>query len=251
MARYGVFGDTAIVPAYAASKYPDVLSPEEAASIWMQYVTAYGALIHHANLQKGQTALFTAATGGLGVAAIQMARQLGVRSIATTRSAAKRPLLESEARSHHSDRRRRPRRTRERDYRWAWRRLRLGRRWRQQVPKTRRGYGPVRADHHVRNARVRCGEQHADAVVFRLSPTVSPFAGTCSSSSPTGPRRFGDAKPYHPTAYDAAKRYVLEGVASGNLKPALAESFPLDQIVKAHQYVEENQKLGKVVVRVN
>jgi NADPH:quinone reductase-like Zn-dependent oxidoreductase len=31
----------------------------------------------------------------LSVAAIQMARQLGVRSIATTRSAAKRPLLES------------------------------------------------------------------------------------------------------------------------------------------------------------
>jgi hypothetical protein len=44
------------------------------------------------------------------------------------------------------------------------------------------------------------------------------------------PRRFGDVKPYHPTAYDAAKRYVLEGVASGNLKPALAESFPLDQM---------------------
>jgi very-short-patch-repair endonuclease len=40
------------------------LSPEEAASVWMQYLTAYGALIHYANLQKGQVALFTAATGG-------------------------------------------------------------------------------------------------------------------------------------------------------------------------------------------
>jgi NADPH:quinone reductase len=95
MSEYGVYGEMAIVPAYAVSKYPDSLSPEEAASVWMQYLTAYGALIHYGNLQKGQVALFTAATGGLGVAAIQMARQLGVTSIATTRSAAKKPLLES------------------------------------------------------------------------------------------------------------------------------------------------------------
>jgi NADPH:quinone reductase-like Zn-dependent oxidoreductase len=53
MARYGVFGETAVVPAYACSKFPKSLSPAEAASIWMQYVTAYGALVHYANLRKG------------------------------------------------------------------------------------------------------------------------------------------------------------------------------------------------------
>jgi NADPH:quinone reductase len=52
MSEYGVYGESAIVPVHAVSKYPDSLSPEEAASIWMQYITAYGALIHYGNLQK-------------------------------------------------------------------------------------------------------------------------------------------------------------------------------------------------------
>jgi NADPH:quinone reductase len=251
MARYGVFGDTAIVPAYAASKYPDVLSPEEAASIWMQYVTAYGALIHHANLQKGQTALFTAATGGLGVAAIQMARQLGVRSIATTRSAAKRPLLESLKPDHiivtdEEDLVARVNAiTGGRGVDFVWDAV-GGSKFPQLVEATAR-YGQI----------ITYGALASDAVSSTPMPWFSLIAkgiairGYVLFELTYDPRRFGDVKPYHPTAYDAAKRYVLEGVASGNLKPALAESFPLDQIVKAHQYVEENQKLGKVVVRVN
>jgi hypothetical protein len=33
------------------------------------------------------------------------------------------------------------------------------------------------------------------------------------------PRRYGHDKPFHPTAYDAAKKYVLAGLSSGALKP--------------------------------
>jgi NADPH:quinone reductase-like Zn-dependent oxidoreductase len=64
------------------------------------------------------------------------------------------------------------------------------------------------------------------------------------------PQRFGKERPYHPTAYTAAKEFVLKGVEAGTLKLVISEVFPIDQIVKAHTYVEENQKLGKVVVRV-
>ncbi|MEO1420742.1 MAG: alcohol dehydrogenase catalytic domain-containing protein [Pseudomonadota bacterium] len=44
MNDYGVHGETAIVPARAVVKHPDVLSFEEAAGFWMQYLTAAGAL---------------------------------------------------------------------------------------------------------------------------------------------------------------------------------------------------------------
>ena len=65
------------------------------------------------------------------------------------------------------------------------------------------------------------------------------------------PQRFGNERPDHPTAYAAAKEFVRKGIEAGTLKPVISEVFPFDQIVKAHTYVEENQKLGKVVVRVS
>jgi NADPH:quinone reductase-like Zn-dependent oxidoreductase len=43
--KYGVYGEVAIVPVHAIAVYPDKLSYEEGTSIWMQYLTAYGALI--------------------------------------------------------------------------------------------------------------------------------------------------------------------------------------------------------------
>jgi len=42
---HGVYGEVAIVPLYGIAEYPSTLSYEQGASIWMQYLTAYGALI--------------------------------------------------------------------------------------------------------------------------------------------------------------------------------------------------------------
>ena len=40
------------------------------------------------------------------------------------------------------------------------------------------------------------------------------------------------------------------GLADGSFKPVVAKTFPLDQIVEAHRYLESNQQIGKVVVTV-
>ena len=93
--QYGVYGDTAIVPAAAVAKHPASLSWTEAAAIWMQYATAYGALIEIANLKAGDTLLIPAASSSVGIAAIQIANLVGATPIALTRSSSKRqPLLE-------------------------------------------------------------------------------------------------------------------------------------------------------------
>lgn len=44
-----------------------------------------------------------------------------------------------------------------------------------------------------------------------------------------------------PARLAAAKRFVTDGLASGQLKPIIAKIFPLDQIVEAHCYLESNQ----------
>jgi NADPH:quinone reductase-like Zn-dependent oxidoreductase len=43
---------------------------------------------------------------------------------------------------------------------------------------------------------------------------------------------------------------VNDGLAGGSLKPLVAKTFPLDNIVEAHRYLESNQQVGKIVVTV-
>jgi NADPH:quinone reductase len=93
MNKYSAYGEQAIVPAAATVRHPDNLSWEQAAAIWMQYLTAYGALIDVARLVPGDAVIITAASSSVGLAAIQIANAAGAISIAATRTRAKREAL--------------------------------------------------------------------------------------------------------------------------------------------------------------
>ena len=54
----------------------------------------------------------------------------------------------------------------------------------------------------------------------------------------------------NPKRLEMAKRFILDGLASGKLKPIIAKTFPLEQIVEAHRFLESNQQFGKIVVTV-
>ncbi len=47
-----------------------------------------------------------------------------------------------------------------------------------------------------------------------------------------------------------AKRFIVEGLASGVLRPLVGKTFGLNQIVEAHRYMEANAQIGKIVVTV-
>ena len=100
MRTYGVYGESAVVPAYAAARYPASLSPVEGAAIWMQYLTAFGALIEFGRLQKDSFILITAASSSVALAAIQIAKSVGAISIATTRGAGKKSFLAGAGADH-------------------------------------------------------------------------------------------------------------------------------------------------------
>jgi NADPH:quinone reductase-like Zn-dependent oxidoreductase len=51
-----------------------------------------------------------------------------------------------------------------------------------------------------------------------------------------------------PHRFEAYKNLILRGLAGGQLKPVIAKTFPLSKIVEAHQYLESNQQIGKIVV---
>jgi len=53
-----------------------------------------------------------------------------------------------------------------------------------------------------------------------------------------------------PARLRAAKAFILKGLASGDLRPIIAKTFPFEQIVEAHRFLESNEQFGKIVVTV-
>src|SRR5882724_6527147 len=89
---YGVDGGDAellAAPEWTAIQIPDDLSFEEAAAVPLVFLTAWHMLVGRAHLQLGEDVLVLAAGSGVGSAAIQIARLIGARVIATAGSADK------------------------------------------------------------------------------------------------------------------------------------------------------------------
>ena len=53
-----------------------------------------------------------------------------------------------------------------------------------------------------------------------------------------------------PAKLGPAKAFVHDGLASGALKPVIARTFPLAEIVEAHRFLESNRQVGKIAVTV-
>ncbi|MFD4252815.1 zinc-dependent alcohol dehydrogenase family protein [Amycolatopsis thermoflava] len=98
MRDYGVYGDRVVVP--VSSLVRRTVDEVTGASVWLTHQTAYGALVERGGLRPGDTVLITAASSGVGIAAIQIANHLGAVPIAVTRTAAKRDLLVAAGAAH-------------------------------------------------------------------------------------------------------------------------------------------------------
>ena len=53
-----------------------------------------------------------------------------------------------------------------------------------------------------------------------------------------------------PSAIQAAKKYIFDGLKAGSLVPKIAREFPLTDIKAAFEYMESNAQVGKIVVVV-
>lgn len=78
----GGFGTHVVVPAQACVPLPDGFAMVDAAAFIMTYATSHHALIDRAALRAGETVLVLGAAGGVGTAAIQIAKAVGARVIA-------------------------------------------------------------------------------------------------------------------------------------------------------------------------
>lgn len=92
--RDGSHAEYLVVPAAGVAAKPRALSMEQAAAAGVSYVTAWLALMETARLAVGDTLLVTASRGGVGSAAVQLARWRGARVFGLNRSATQQDGLE-------------------------------------------------------------------------------------------------------------------------------------------------------------
>ncbi len=236
MNDYGVYGEMALAPARLVTKHPSSLSWEQAAAIWMQYITAYGAVIHVAHLKAGDTLLIPAASSSVGLAAIQIARLVGATPVALTRTRAKKQALLDAGAAHVIA-------TEEEDLVAEVQKLTGGQ-------GARVVFDPVGGPTLQKLAAAAA----PGGIIFQYGalshePTVLPLLEAIHKSLTV--RGYVLMEITNDDALLAeARRFVTDGLASGQLKPIIAKVFPLDQIVEAHRYLESNAQFGKIVVTV-
>lgn len=242
MGRYGTYGESALIPALSAIRYPDNLTPEEAASIWVQYLTAYFAFVDLAALKPGISVLITAATGGAGLGAIQMARVLGATIIATTRSTQKKQALLDAGAHHVIITEKEPLSARVKE-----------------ITKDKGAdviFDPIAgATLPVLAEAVAWGGKIILYGALDGAETIYPLGTAFARNfslhaynlyNYSGLPTIGLSR--NEEAFSRALKFILQHLTAGTLKPIIAKSFPLSQIQAAHSYMESNQQLGKIVV---
>jgi NADPH:quinone reductase-like Zn-dependent oxidoreductase len=237
MGKYGVYGDSAVVPSDALASLPGNLSFEEGASVWMSYLTAYGALIEHGELQKGQHVLITAASSSVGYSTLQIVRAAGGVSIATTRKPEKAEMLRRGGADHVIV-------TEKED---------LAAR----VMEITKGQGADLIFDAVAGPAVEAlaaaAAQEATIFVYGiLSMAPTPFPLMVALPKGLNLRGYTLFEIVSvPERMERAKKYIYDGLKSGALWPVIDRIFrPLESIVEAHRYLESNQQSGKIVVTV-
>jgi NADPH:quinone reductase-like Zn-dependent oxidoreductase len=236
MTQYGVYGEVAVVPLSAVAVYPEKLTPEEGTSIWMQYLTAYGALIMYAEITKGDFVVITAASSSVGIAAIEMANAEGAIAIATTRTSKKKAVLAELGAKHVivTDEEDLPARVNE---------ITGGK-------GARVIFDPIAG----KGVEVLAQAAADGGTIFEygaLAPEPTPFPLFAALSKGLSVRGYTLREVLSvPKLKAKAEQYVFDRVKEGAFKPRIDRVFPLAQIVEAHRYMESNEQIGKIVVKV-
>jgi NADPH2:quinone reductase len=96
----GAYADVRLIPADRLVKLPDSISFEQAAAVFLKGLTTQYLLRRTYKVQRGDTILFHAAAGGVGLIACQWANHLGATVIGTVGSDAKAALVQSRGCRH-------------------------------------------------------------------------------------------------------------------------------------------------------
>jgi NADPH:quinone reductase-like Zn-dependent oxidoreductase len=241
--RFGGHADRVVVPRAAVMPLAPSLSFEEGAALPVNYATAWAALVRYGNVQPGERILIHAAAGGVGIAATQIAKDLGAE-IWGTSSPAKHEAIQANGVDHALD------------YTQDG--------WERSVPKLdlvmdalggrsfRRSYDLLRAGGRLvafGASGVMSGDKRnlvAAARTVLSMPRFNMVKQMSASKSVIGLNvltlwdEFGSLEPWMEPLVSLIERGVI--------RPVVARTFPFDQARDAHRYLSDRRNIGKVVL---
>src|SRR6267142_2872140 len=232
--KYFSYGEVILAPDHAVVKHPESLSFVEAASVWMMFITAYGALVFDAQVKAGDFVIIPAASSSVGLAAIQIANYAGATPIALTRTLEKKTRLQEAGAAHVVA-------TQEQHIVAEVMRITNGN-------GARVVFDPVG------------GPDLPKLIAALTNHGVAYIYGALSEGDTPMPvlemiRKMPTVKGYsiRLVTGDEARRkgavdYVTKGLASGALKPVIDRIFKFDDMVEVHRYLENSGQFGKIVV---
>lgn len=238
--RYPIYGEYALLPEMSLIRTPSELSDIEGAGFSLAYVPMYLALVREAGLQAGEWLVLNAAAATTSLAACQIARQIGANVVGIARNPQKTAQLQSLGFDHAL----------------TWNDDIVD-----QVLELTGGadviMDPVLGDCCIPLSQM-CGWRgriiHYGAlsgspeIIHSIYPMVQKYLtvkgftiyGYSGSQVMNLPR--------DNEAMAEAETFLEQGVAGGSIKPLIADTYSLDQIVDAHHALEGGEHIGKLVV---
>jgi NADPH:quinone reductase-like Zn-dependent oxidoreductase len=251
MTRFNAYAEFAACPADGTFAIPDSISFEDAAAIPVNYLTAYHSMFEMGNLREGDRVLVHGAAGGVGVAAVQLAKARGLVTLGTA-GASKQDFLRKLGVDHPIDY------TRE-DFVEVVRRV---------APAgIEMVLDPIGGKSWAKS--LRCLGTMGRLVVFGFSAAAGPSG---KRSLPRAAKALAQMPRISLLKLMERNQAVIgvhlgrmagrEGVmrgemlellkmyGAGAIKPVVGKTFPLEQAAAAHRYIHDRKNVGKVVLVV-
>jgi len=226
----GAYAEYALAMERQVHPLPEKITYVQGAGVWVPYGTAYHALYQRTRARAGETVLIHGASGGVGIAAIQMARAIGLTVLGTAGTEKGRDLVKRERADHvfdHSD----P------DYR-------------EHILKATGGRGVDLILEMLAN--VNLGHDlkllafHGRVVVIgsRGDVTITPRDLMLRRSSVLAFTLWGITEAEENEIHAG----LIAGLANGTLRPIVGKELPLAEAARAHKEVLEPGAFGKIVL---
>lgn len=232
--RPGAFQEMHVLDPARLWPVPEGFDFAEAAAFRSGAMTAYHSLVDRGRLLAGETALIHGATGGVGLAAVQLAKALGATVIATGANPEKLETVRRVGADHV---------------------LASSGRFRDEVKALTDGrgvdlvYDPVGGD--VFDESVRCLAWEGRIIVVGFVSGRPALAKTnhllIKGASVIGIRA-GEGARRNPERGARAKAAILELAASGHLRPHVSHKLPFEDVADAFRIISERKVVGKAVL---
>ena len=231
----GGFGTHVIAQAAACMPLPTGFSHVDAAAFIMIYATSHHALIDRAQLKAGETVLVLGAAGGVGTAAIQIAKQVGARVIAAASTDEKCALCKSIGADEV---------------------INYGRENLREALKTLTGgkgpdviYDPVGGDFAEPALRSIAWRGRYLVVGFASGPIPAlPFNLMLLKGASVVGVFWGDFVRREPKANAAMMAELAGWYAQGKIKPVIDRTMPMAQLKEAYAHMGSRGVMGKLVM---